>query len=105
MVLPNCAIHFCHVSANPAVGRWSASSVALVTSSRHFGSDSIALTQEHTHVTTEAEDHSHIFWGELAPSEHLIQIYEDDDVFLDALEGFVAEGLGVGESVVVIATS
>jgi hypothetical protein len=63
------------------------------------------LTQEHTHVTTEAEDHSHIFWGELAPSEHLIQIYEDDDVFLDALEGFVAEGLGVGESVVVIATS
>jgi hypothetical protein len=46
-----------------------------------------------------------VFWGEMAPCEHLVQIYEDDSVFLETLEGFVAEGLLAGEGVVVIATA
>jgi hypothetical protein len=45
-----------------------------------------------------------IFWGEIAPCEHVVQIYRDDTVFLDALEGFTAGGLRAGEGVVVIAT-
>ena len=45
-----------------------------------------------------------VFWGEMAPCEHLVQIYEDDDVFLDSLEGFVAGGILAGDGVVVIAT-
>ena len=45
------------------------------------------------------------FWGEIAPCEHLVQIYADDEIFLDALEGFVAAGLDAGDGVVVIATS
>jgi hypothetical protein len=45
-----------------------------------------------------------VFWGEMAPCEHLVQIYEDDSLFLDTLEGFVADGLLAGEGVVVIAT-
>jgi hypothetical protein len=45
------------------------------------------------------------FWGEMAPCEHLVQFYEDDSLFLDTLESFVAEGLLAGEGVVVIATS
>lgn len=45
-----------------------------------------------------------VFWAEMAPCEHLVQIYEDDDAFLDTLEGFVADGLLSNESVVVIAT-
>ena len=45
-----------------------------------------------------------VFWGEMAPCEHLVQIYEDDSLFLDTLEGFVADGLLSGEGVVVIAT-
>jgi len=32
---------------------------------------------------------SHVFWGEIAPSDHLVQIYENDDVILDSLQGFV----------------
>jgi hypothetical protein len=44
------------------------------------------------------------FWAELSPCEHLVQIYEDDAVFLDTLAEFVAGGLLQGESVVVIAT-
>ena len=45
-----------------------------------------------------------VFWGELSPCEHLVQIYERDEVFLDALEGFVAGGVRSGEAVIVIAT-
>jgi hypothetical protein len=43
------------------------------------------------------------FWGEVAPSEHLVQIYKDDEVFLDSLEGFVAGGITKGDGVIVIA--
>src|ERR1700752_4088002 len=45
------------------------------------------------------------FWGESSPCEHLVQIYQDDGVFLDSLEGFVAGGLRAGDGVVVIATA
>src|SRR4051812_23125612 len=46
-----------------------------------------------------------IFWGEMAPCEHLVQMYENDGVFLDTLEGYVAGALRAGEAAVVIATS
>jgi hypothetical protein len=46
-----------------------------------------------------------IFWGELAPCEHVVQIYENDDVFLDLLNGYVSGGIDEGDSVVVIATA
>jgi MEDS: MEthanogen/methylotroph, DcmR Sensory domain len=45
------------------------------------------------------------FWGEIAPHEHLVQIYADEAPFLDALEGFVVGGLRAGEAVIVIATA
>ncbi len=45
-----------------------------------------------------------VFWGELAPSEHVAQFYNDDNVLLDTLAGFVAGGLNAGESAIVIAT-
>jgi hypothetical protein len=45
-----------------------------------------------------------VFWGEIAPCEHAVQIYEDADVFIDSLEGFVAGGLRAGDGVVAIAT-
>lgn len=47
---------------------------------------------------------SQIFWGEIAPCDHVVQIYENDDVFLDLLSGFVHGGIVSEESVVVIAT-
>jgi hypothetical protein len=43
------------------------------------------------------------FWGEISPSDHLVQIYKDDAVFLDSLEGFVAGGITSGDGVIVIA--
>jgi hypothetical protein len=50
-------------------------------------------------------DEAEIFWGEIAPHEHLVQIYGDEAPFLDALEGFVVGGLRAGEAVIVIATA
>src|SRR5689334_22269498 len=46
-----------------------------------------------------------VFWGEMSPCEHVVQIYGDDRVFLDALEGYIDDGLGKGESAIVIATA
>jgi hypothetical protein len=45
-----------------------------------------------------------IFWGEIAPCEHVVQIYEHDSVFLDALSGFVWGGVHAKDSVVLVAT-
>lgn len=45
------------------------------------------------------------FWGEMAPCDHVVQIYGDDRVFIDALEGFVGNALRDGESAIVIATA
>jgi hypothetical protein len=46
-----------------------------------------------------------IFWGEIAPCDHVMQIYENDEVFLDTLTGFVGSGINAGESVIVIASA
>jgi hypothetical protein len=46
----------------------------------------------------------HVFWGEIAPCEHLVQLYDDGPAFLDALEGFIGGGLFAGDGTVVIAT-
>ena len=45
-----------------------------------------------------------VFWGEIAPCDHVVQIYEDKGSFLDILTGFVGEGINSGDSVIVIAT-
>ncbi len=45
-----------------------------------------------------------VFWGEIAPNEHSVQVYENDKYFFDTLEGFVGCGFISGDSVVIIAT-
>jgi hypothetical protein len=46
-----------------------------------------------------------VFWGEIAPFEHAVQIYKNEELFLDALEGFVSAGLREGDGVIVIASA
>jgi hypothetical protein len=46
-----------------------------------------------------------VFWGEIAPCDHVVQIYENDKVFLDSLEGFVGSGLIAGDNIIIIATT
>lgn len=45
------------------------------------------------------------FWGEIAPCDHLLQIYDNDLVFLSSLEGFAGSGFLAGDSVIIIATT
>lgn len=45
-----------------------------------------------------------VFWGEIAPSEHLVQFYGTDEAFLNSLEGFITGGLNNNESVIAIVT-
>jgi hypothetical protein len=61
-------------------------------------------TMDTTETLKPIQREADVFWGEIAPCEHLVQIYQDDGAFLDSLEGFVAGGLLAGDAVVVIAT-
>ncbi len=45
-----------------------------------------------------------VFWGEIAPCDHVVQIYESDSIFLDTLTGFVGGGIKANECVIIIAT-
>lgn len=45
-----------------------------------------------------------IFWGEIAPCDHLVQFYESNHIFLNTLEGFIGDGFLKGENVIIIAT-
>jgi hypothetical protein len=56
-------------------------------------------------TATKRSIRSGAFWGEIAPAEHVCQIYGDETFFMDALEGFIGGGLRAGESVIVIATA
>ena len=44
------------------------------------------------------------FWGEIAPSSHVLQLYENNDSLLNLLEGFVVEGIRAADAVVIICT-
>jgi hypothetical protein len=44
------------------------------------------------------------FWGEISPCDHVLQIYETDEAFINTLAGFVGAGINSGECSIVIAT-
>jgi len=44
-----------------------------------------------------------IFWGEIAPSDHVVQIYDSEEVILNSLSKFVISGLKAGDGVIIIA--
>ena len=48
---------------------------------------------------------TNVFWGEIAPCEHIAQFYDHDGVLLDTLVGFIGGGLKAGDSTIVIATA
>ena len=48
---------------------------------------------------------TNIFWGEVAPCEHLVQVYKDEGLFMDTLVDFIDAGLRSDEAASVIATA
>jgi hypothetical protein len=49
-------------------------------------------------------DDSQLFWGHIAPCEHVLQIYNSESEFLDVLLNFTVGGIRGGECTIVIAT-
>jgi MEDS: MEthanogen/methylotroph, DcmR Sensory domain len=45
------------------------------------------------------------FWGEIARFDHVVQVYENDGIFLDTLTGFVESAISFNENAVVIASN
>jgi hypothetical protein len=45
-----------------------------------------------------------VFWGEIADCQHVIQVYENDEVLIDTLMGFVVTGINVDDCCIIIAT-
>lgn len=45
-----------------------------------------------------------IFWGEIAPTDHVVQIYESDNAFIEVLAGYVGGGINAGDAMVLVAT-
>lgn len=44
------------------------------------------------------------FWKSIAPNDHVVQFYDSDEAFMQALAGFAGVGINAGEAVVIIAT-
>lgn len=63
------------------------------------------MDKEFSEVKDWEKSHFQIFWGEIAPEEHLLQVYENEKVFLDTLEGFAGDGILKGERVIIIASA
>jgi hypothetical protein len=55
-------------------------------------------------ITDWQQSNIQYFWGEIAPNQHLVQIYDDEGSFLNSLEGFAGSGFLAGDSVILIAT-
>lgn len=47
----------------------------------------------------------HVFWGEIAPSDHFLQFYESEESLLGSLEAYVSAGFINGDGVAIIATA
>lgn len=56
-------------------------------------------------MTHAAASSIEVFWGEVSPCEHMVQIYADEGSFIDTLAGFIGDGLRQGDVTVVIATA
>jgi hypothetical protein len=45
---------------------------------------------------------TNFFWREIASREHVVQIYENEIVFMDLLESYVVDGFNAGDCVILI---
>ena len=57
-----------------------------------------------THSSTWKSAETEVFWGEIAPCDHVLQIYENEHSFISSLAGYVSSGIRLGECAIVIAT-
>jgi hypothetical protein len=46
-----------------------------------------------------------VFWGDIAPDDHVIQIYDNDAMLINTLADYASHGFDGGDSVIIIATA
>ena len=56
-----------------------------------------------TETTTWQKSNIQAFWNDAGSSGHLLQVYENQRVFIDSLEGFAGTGMLAGNSIVIVA--
>lgn len=54
--------------------------------------------------STQQQEAIEEFWQHISHCDHVVQMYETEDSFLDALEVFVVEGIRNNDAVIIIAT-
>lgn len=54
--------------------------------------------------STQQQEAIEEFWQHISHCDHVVQVYENEDAFLDTLEFFVSEGFRKNEAVIIIAT-
>lgn len=60
----------------------------------------------HMRVNTDWQSAStDVFWKEIAGRDHVLQLYDNDEIFLKTLLDFVESGIRYNESVIVVATN
>jgi len=45
-----------------------------------------------------------IFWGDLAFYDHVLQVYETEEILIEAFSGFIATGIHIGDCCIVVAS-
>ncbi len=45
------------------------------------------------------------FWGEIAAGDHVVQLYDTDEMLINTLTDFAADGFDAGDSIIVIGTA
>jgi len=45
-----------------------------------------------------------IFWGDLAFYDHVLQVYDTEEIFTDAFAGFIGTGIHIGDCCIVVAS-
>jgi hypothetical protein len=76
----------------------------VLRSGRYLDASIGTLTHMSLSTSNEPRGGREVFWGEIAPGDHLVQIYDRNDALTDSLEEFVGGGLNAGEAVIIIAT-
>ena len=62
------------------------------------------LREPHSRTGTCPSPAADVFWGEIAPCDHWVQMYNDEPRMIRSLTGYVRAGLRQGDAVIVIAT-
>jgi hypothetical protein len=60
------------------------------------------MLPHHHHIWRTTSIHN--FWKEIAPCDHVVQLYENEEVFMEMLARFVLDGLHKQEGIVLIAS-